>query len=341
MRVILTAFIIAILGSGMTSQDCNLQLKGRVIDRATFEPLEFASIGIQEELKGTLSDSNGFFSITGVCAGDYHIHVDHLGCSPGRYFLSLQSDTFLNIYLDHHTELLREIIVEGKSEHLSESQSQQSITAGVIKENAGKSLSEITELVSGVRSLRNGSGINKPVIHGLFGNRIIVINNGLSQAGQQWGADHAPEIDPNTATLITVVKGADAIEYGSQAMGGAVIIDAGPIVRDPHIHGTVGYALNLNGLGHTVFSRISKSHQKIDWRLTGSVKKAGDLKAPDYFLTNTGVNEANGSIQFIYRLNQRTQHQLYYSLFTTTLGVFAGSHISNLTDLQRIGEYRQ
>ena len=47
--------------------------------------------------------------------------------------------------------------------------------------------------------LRNGSGISKPVIHGLFGNRVTILNNGITQSGQQWGNDHAPEIDPFVA----------------------------------------------------------------------------------------------------------------------------------------------
>lgn len=331
--IILLISWLILLGTG-TAQDCNIHISGYVLDRATHEPLSFATIGIIELAKGTAADSNGYFEIIQVCAGGYHIQVDHLGCTSVKSFLSLQRDTSLTIFLDHHSELLREIVVEGKSSTDNASQSRHMISSEMIKEHAGESLSDITELVSGVRSLRNGSGINKPVIHGLFGNRVAVINNGLLQAGQQWGADHAPEIDPNGANMITVVKGSDAIEYGAQALGGAVIIEAGPILQDPHLHGTIGYSFETNGLGHTLYSRISKSYKKIDLRLNGTLKKEGDHQTPDYFLTNTGAFESNGSIQLNYRANRRIHHQFYYSLFNTTLGVFAGSHISNLTDLQ-------
>ncbi len=319
----------------MTSQECLLHLRGQVVDRATLEPLEFATVFVQNGAKGSRADSMGFFDIEGLCPGHYHIQANHIGCTPGKFFISLGQDTFLTILLDHHSELLREIIVAGKQNKSLESQTQYAISSDALRDQAGNTLSDITELISGVRSIRNGSGISKPVIHGLFGNRIAVVNNGLIQAGQQWGSDHAPEIDPNAANLITVVKGSDAVEYGSQALGGAVIIEAGPIVRDPHIHGNVGYVFNSNSIGHIFYSRISKSHNKVDWRWTGSVKKEGDHRAPFYFLTNTGATEANSSLQFIYRPNEVTQHQLYYSLFSTTIGVFAGSHISNLTDLEQ------
>ncbi len=296
--------------------------------------MEFATVFVQNGTQGSVADSLGFFNIERLCPGQYHIQVNHIGCAPAKFFISLERDTSLAILLDHHSELLREIVVAGIQNESLESQTQHAISSDAIRDQAGNSLSEITEIISGVRSIQNGSGISKPVIHGLFGNRIAVVNNGLIQAGQQWGSDHAPEVDPNAANLITVVKGSDAVEYGSQALGGAVIIEAGPIVRDPHIHGNIGYAFNSNGLGHTLYSRISKSHNKIDWRWTGSLKKEGDHRAPDYFLTNTGATEANASLQFIYRPNEVTNHQFYYSLFNTTIGVFAGSHISNLTDLE-------
>ena len=238
------------------------------------------------------------------------------------------------IYLDHHDELLREVVVEGKTVTSGESQTQQMISSDMIRDQAGQNLADITGHVSGVRTLRNGSGISKPIIHGLFGNRVAIINNGLFQAGQQWGVDHAPEIDPNSANMITVVKGSDAIEYGSQALGGAIVIEAGPIHKDPHLHGTFGYAFDLNGLGNTVYARASKSFEKIDMRWTGTMKKVGDHRTPDYFLTNTGAFETNTSFQINYQANRRIHYQLYYSLFNATMGVFSGSHISNLTDLQ-------
>ena len=334
MRQSLIATLLSLfLGGLITAQNCDIHVTGYILDRATKEPLGFATIGIIEIAKGVVADSNGFFEIDNLCPGTYHIQADHLGCTSVKSFLFIKNDTSLTIFLDHHAELLREVVVEGKS-GTNESQSKQMISSEMIKDHAGESLSDIAMLVSGVRSLQNGSGISKPVIHGLSGNRVAIINNGLLQAGQQWGADHAPEIDPNSANMITVVKGSDAIEYGAQALGGAVIIEAGPIIHDPHLHGTVGYSFQTNGLGHTFYGRASKSYDKLDMRLTGTLKKEGDHKAPEYFLTNTGAFETNASAQLNYRPHSRIQHQFYYSLFNTTLGVFAGSHISNLTDLE-------
>lgn len=318
----------------LAGQSCTIRLSGRVLDRATHEPLEFTSIAIQEDNLLALADSAGHFIIEGLCPGAYHIQAYHLGCPPGKYFISIAKDTFMIFYLDHHGELLREVLVEGQSNSFQQSGTQQSISTAAIREQAGQSLADITEQIAGVRTLRNGTGITKPIIHGLFGNRVAIINNGLIQAGQQWGTDHAPEIDPNAANHITVVKGADAIAYGSQALGGALVVEAGPISIDPHLHGRIGYAYETNGRGHILTGAITKSIDKVDWRMTGTYKKFGDHHAPDYFLTNTGATELNGSIQMVYRASEKWQHQLYYSLFSSGVGILAASHISNLTDLE-------
>ena len=272
----------------LSGQDCHIRITGQALDKATLEPLEFTSVAIQEANIYVIADSVGTYVIEGLCPGSYHIQVYHLGCPPAQYFFSIEKDTVVNFYLEHHDELLREVVVEGKSGSFELANTQQSISATAIRDQAGESLADITKQIAGVRALRNGSGISKPIIHGLYGNRVAIVNNGLIQAGQQWGADHAPEIDPNAANIITVVKGADAIVYGSRALGGALIVEAGPINRDPHFHGTLGYAYETNGRGHTLTGMTTKSFTNFDLRLTGTFKKFGDHHTPDYFLTNTG-----------------------------------------------------
>ncbi len=320
--------------TGMFAQPCTVMLRGEVLDRATREPLGYTTVGITELSTGMLADSNGRFEFMQLCPGDYHLQVHHLGCDPATLFIKLRRDTAITIWLDHHAEMLREVRVEGASAAYQAAQFQQSVTESQLRQDAGRPLAEIIARVAGVRALKTGSGISKPVIHGLTGNRVAVINNGVFQAGQQWGSDHAPEIDPNAARLIRVIKGSDAIAYGSRAIGGAVIVEAGPIPDDPHIHGAAGYILETNGWVNTLYGRLQQGRGPYAWRFTGTVKRGGDTRAPDYFLTNTGVAEANASAQVQYRPSSRMHHDLYYSLFSTRLGIFTGSHISNLTDLE-------
>jgi iron complex outermembrane receptor protein len=62
--------------------------------------------------------------------------------------------------------------------------------------------------IAGVSSLKTGSSVVKPVINGLFGSRVPVINNNVRLEDQEWGTEHAPNFDVNAAGKITVIKGA-------------------------------------------------------------------------------------------------------------------------------------
>src|SRR6201996_3633207 len=119
-----------------------------------------------------------------------------------------------------------------------------SIGGKALEEIRGLSLGESLKSVAGVNSLQTGPSISKPVIHGVYSNRILILNNGVRQEGQNWGNDHAPEIDPFIATKITVIKGAASIRYGSDALGGVVLLDPKEMRKDPGVGGEV----NLVGM---------------------------------------------------------------------------------------------
>ncbi len=89
----------------------------------------------------------------------------------------------------------------------------------------GESLGESLKDITGVTVLNTGSSISKPVIHGLYGNRIVILNNGVRQEGQQWGSEHAPEIDPLIGRKLEVVKGASTVRYGPDAIAGVILVD--------------------------------------------------------------------------------------------------------------------
>jgi iron complex outermembrane receptor protein len=44
-------------------------------------------------------------------------------------------------------------------------------------------------------------------------------------AEQEWGVEHAPNIDVNNFQHIDVIKGASALRYGSDAIGGVVVLE--------------------------------------------------------------------------------------------------------------------
>ncbi len=317
----------------MNAQDCTLEIEGKVIDDASQAPLEFVNVFFQELSTGVVTDEQGSFSLTDICPGEYHVNISHIGCESQLLCIHIHGDTTLSIVLDHSAHALETIVIEGQTNDLA-NQASETVNRQVIEDNTNENLSALLETQTGVHLIKNGTSIAKPVVHGLYGNRLTILNNGVVQTGQQWGNDHGPEIDPYSADNIVVLKGASTIEYGGVSLGSAVLVEPKPIKEGEHLHGQANYAFESNGRGHTLNSRIEKYSPALAWRLNGTIKKYGDRHTPNYFLTNTGFEEANMSLQLEKSWRDKLFAKFYASTFNTELGVLRGSHIGNLTDLE-------
>jgi len=317
-----------------SAQNCTLSISGNVADEGTGIPMAYGTVYVEELKNGVASDSLGNFQLKGLCKGDYHLKFNHIGCETKTLFVSLSRDTVIFINMHHHSELVDEVIVhDHHSQH--ETAASSTISQDAISEEANKDLSEMLEQMTGVSSISTGTGVSKPVVHGLSGNRVAILNNGIAQSGQQWGNDHAPEIDPYVAEHISVVKGAGALAYPGGSLGGVVLIEPDEIENDPHLHGNVNYIFQTNGLGHTLNARLQKYSKWAAWRISATAKVIGDRSAPDYYLTNTGKREYNVAAQLEKHFNPKWEMKLYYSLFSTEIAILSGSQIGNLTDLQQ------
>ncbi len=74
----------------------------------------------------------------------------------------------------------------------------------------------------GLSQITTGVGISKPIIRGLGANRVITLNNGARQEGQQWGDEHGIEIDEAGIDRAEVIKGPGSLLYGSDGLAGVV-----------------------------------------------------------------------------------------------------------------------
>lgn len=293
--------------------------------------MSYATIFIEETKQGAISDSAGNYSISGICSGRYHIRVSHVGCEPDRFFIDIYRDTTFNIYLDHHQKLLSDVVI---TERINPMQNQHVVKESFIAENADQNLSTLIETVTGVSSLKTGSGIAKPVIHGLYGNRVSINNNGAFQSGQQWGNDHAPEIDPLAAGKITVVKGSGVVEYPGNSLGGAILVEFPDIPEEPHLHGKINTYFGTNGMEQGANIQAYQKNKILGWRISGTLKNQGDKKTASYFLRNTGSREANIHLKIQKNWSEKIHTEIYGSSFNTIIGILRGSHIGNITDLQ-------
>ena len=110
----------------------------------------------------------------------------------------------------------------------------------------------------GVAQITTGSGISKPIIRGLGYNRIVVMNEGVRQEGQQWGGEHGIEIDGEGVHSVEILKGPASLMYGSDAMAGVLILHSAPTLPKGEVraqasteyqtnNGLFDFSLNIAG----------------------------------------------------------------------------------------------
>lgn len=329
--------IILLCSFAVWSQNCNLTLSGRVLDMHDNTVLSGATLVISETNASVQTGLEGHFEFSDLCKGEiYNIRVMHPSCDNRTFTLKMNRSVVRDFILEHHLEELNEIIVDGK---LYEDKIKSSIETQISNETLARfstgSLGDALSSVSGVATLSKGNTVVKPIINGLYGSRILMLNNGVRLQDQEWGADHAPNIDINGVDRLTVIKNSSALQYGGDAIGGIVISEAAKVPLLDSLYGYTQLIGQTNGRGGLLSTKITKSTNK-GWFGTfqGSVKRFGDFDAADYLLSNTGVSSQHLGLHF--GLNQiRQGFEVYYSFMNSNIGILRASHLYGAGDQVR------
>ena len=315
------------------SQDCNNTLYGSLLDIHDGSVLTGATVIVAQTGVGVLTDLDGNFVISNLCSATYQLQISHPSCSTKAFSVLIKDDTQKTFKLEHHLESLNEIIVNGKkTNRATKSIYENLVDQKTITTFSSGSLGDALNSISGVSSLNTGNTVVKPMINGLHSSRVLIINNGVQMQDQEWGAEHAPSIDINAVGTLKVIKGAGALQYGGNAIGGVVIASAPKVPLLDSLYGKTIFSGSSNGLGGTVSSSLTRSNQNGFYTaFQGSLKRYGDFNAPNYNLSNTGVFERNiaATIGFN-RIDYGVE--AYYSLFKNEIGILRASHIGGAED---------
>ena len=285
-RILLFALLLPL--STIAQSNCYFTISGKVVDAETKEVVASADVLITELSKGAVSDLKGNFRFESICAGLYSIRCSHVGYKTISTQVTLTKNVSIDFLLVAEITQMNEIIIEEKIAHTDGTQNFVTLTEKQLAETAGKTLGESLKEIPGVNSIQSGPGIFKPVIHGVHSQRVLILNHGIRQEGQQWGAEHAPEIDPFIASNVVVIKDASAIKYGTDALGGVVVVNPPDLPEKNEIGGSLNSIVQSNGRSGTISGMLEggvKNHDGWGWRVQGTGKRAGDFKTPTYHLT--------------------------------------------------------
>ena len=305
------------------------EVRGKILDFHDKTPLSQAIIKIGE--LSAKSDAEGRFSFSDIPAGQYKLVAKHPDCNDYTENVKVTKDVFLNILLEHHIYEIQSVTLHTLHKAKG-SMIVSTLAKADISKNSTENLGNILSNISGVSSLKTGNNITKPIIRGLYGSRIIILNNGVKMAEQEWGVEHAPNVDINTFDHIDVVKGASALKYGNDGVGGVVILEPLAIPKKDTLIGSLRFSGISNGRGGEMGANVLKSWDN-QWfvKVDGSYQKIGDQYVPHHTLQNTGM--AFNSFGFSFGKRSFLQgFDVSYNGITQDFGIYKGAHLASPED---------
>jgi iron complex outermembrane receptor protein len=301
-----------------------------IITDETGLPLKGAHVHIANKTTSTLP--NGAFLLEKIPAGKQRLYISYIGYQPIDTVIVVDQNLTFNYQMVLDITKLNEVALLQLRKNNSASVVEEQITKATIEQYSNQTLGDALKEVAGVSILKTGSTIVKPVINGLHSSRIPIINNNVRLEDQQWGTEHAPNFDVNSAGKITVIKGASALQYGGDAIGGLVLIESEAVKKDTLFGKTIAN-FSSNGRGGSISSSIHKGNRLgWSWNMIGTLKYLGDRETPDYILSNTGNREQNFSGSTQYNAENYSIGGMY-SFYNAQIGILQASHIGNVTDL--------
>jgi iron complex outermembrane receptor protein len=339
MKQVLFIFILSVISTASSAQNtdsCTYEMKGLILDADTKEALPYVLVYIKGTPHTALSGINGEFHIKDLCNQTNQLIFSCLGYCDTTCHNFHQDNRKPHIYLKKELNTLEEVTIVAKklTERGTASIAQQTITQELLSADPTQTLASALSDIKGVTFTSKGNNVQLPVIHGLNGNRVLILNNGIKHGFQNWGAGHAPEIDVSNANAVTVLMGAAGVRYGPEALGGVILVEADPLYLNEPFKAKIGTGYQTNGKGYFLNAKIGQGLKKWSYHLGANYTRIGDKHTPDYSLTNSGKEEKSISGGLRYHLDN-LDFKVYYSYLNQNLAILRSSIASSGTAFVR------
>ena len=284
------------------NQVATYKLRGEVIDIQNYIRLNDVTVRIIGVEKTVQTDKFGQFRIDSVSEGQHTLQFTKVNYLLHEQVVDVNNTTsYLQIEMRTEAEQLDTITVLGSRQALDRYKKTSDISLDEVEmeRRMGMTLAQTLSDQLGISQRTMGSAVGRPVIRGLGGDRLLILEDGERSGDKSASsADHAVAIDPTSAKSVEITRGPASLIYGSSTLGGVINVKRTSIPdylpKRPTMRLTVqAESVNTGLTGTTgLMVPVSDFVGNIVWNR----RLSSDTQTPDGVLENTEISNLNYTI---------------------------------------------
>ena len=294
-------FVAVLVMASQAAAQNGVPLSGRLLNSLNATPLGGATVQIDELRRQATSGADGTFTFENIPPGTYHLSVLAQGFSTRRTEVQVvagMSPIELQVDFDLHFEEV--VSVSGDARSQFDTFQPTSVLAGQeLAKQLEMSLGATLESQPGVAARSFGPAPARPVIRGLDGDRVLILQDGqrLGDLSSQSG-DHGVPINPAAAQKIEVVRGPATLLYGANAIGGLVNVITDEIPTKPMMgtSGNLTFDLGTAASEGGAAGDVHIGNGKLALHLGGGGRRSGDVDTPEGDVVNSQSRNGFGNV---------------------------------------------
>lgn len=298
---ILIATAVLALGPGQALGQTGTTLSGTVTQADGGQPMAGALVVIDELRRETRTADDGTYRFEGVPPGSYHVGVRAEGYTTRRTEVTVgTSPATLDLSVEFDLHFAEVVSVSPNPRPQFESYQPTSVLTGQdLTRQLDSTVAGTLQSEPGIATRSFGAAPARPVIRGLDGDRVVVLEDGqrMGDISSQSG-DHGVPINPAAASKMEVVRGPATLLYGANAIGGLVnvITDQIPTERFSGTSGNFTFDVGTNGGQAGGAGDIHVGNGEWAFHFGGSGQRMGDYSTPEGTAENTQSRTGTASV---------------------------------------------
>src|SRR5688572_22578753 len=276
-------------------------LSGRLVNSLSGDPISAATIVLEELRREAMSAADGTFAFDSVPPGRYHLSVRSEGYSDRRTEVTVSAAaTPIEVRVDPELHFQEVISVAADTRSQFEAFQPTSVLAGQeLQKQLETSVGETLQNQPGVAARSFGPAPSRPVIRGLSGDRVLILQDGqrMSDLSSQSG-DHGVTVNPAAAERVEVVRGPATLLYGANAIGGLVniITEDIPTRALDGVNGNFTFDAGTAAKEGGAAGSVRAGNGRFALQVGGGGRRSGDVDTPAGEVLNSQSRNGFGTL---------------------------------------------